>query len=219
MSETIEFDESELLQFGSATMYEASGLSCWLDAAIRPAWPGARLVGRAFPVVAALGDNLALHHGIEQAAAGDVLVVDAGGGAYGYWGEVMTVAAQARGIRGLVIDGGVRDTDQLARLGFAAFSSTVAIRGTRKEWPGHCGLPITLRGRVIERGDLVVADADGIATIPMAHVAATITSARERAQKEEHFMARLRAGETTLDLYGFRGLGKPLRPAVGVDDD
>ncbi len=202
-------DTRELLALGTATLYEASKLDCFLDVAFRPAWDGAQLAGRAVPVCAQLGDNLALHHGIEAAAPGDVLLVDAGGAPFGYWGEVMAVAAQARGIRGLVIDGGVRDTGQLETLGFPVFSTAIAIRGTIKQWPGTVGRPITLRGRVIRHGDVVVADRDGIVVLPAECYERILDASRERVAKEESFMDRLRAGETTLDLYGFRELGTP----------
>jgi 4-hydroxy-4-methyl-2-oxoglutarate aldolase len=207
----LEDDAEELLRLGSATLYEASGLDCFLDAAFRPAWEGAQIVGRAVPVSAQIGDNLALHHGLVEAGAGDVLVVDGGGAPFGYWGEVMTVAAQACGIRGLIIDGGVRDTAQLARLGFPAFSTSISIRGTIKQWPGTVGLPITLRGRVVRRGDVVVADRDGVAIFPASEYGRVLDASRLRAEKEDAYMARLRAGETTLDAYDFRRLGEPLR--------
>ena len=207
-------DAAELLRLGSATLYEASGQDCFLDAAFRPAWDGAEIVGRAVPVAAQAGDNLALHHGLEAAGPGDVLVVDAGGAPFGYWGEVMAVAAQARGIAGLVIDGGVRDTAQLRELGFAAFSTSISIRGTIKHWPGTIGIPITLRGRVVNAGDLVVADRDGVAILPAGDVERIRNAARARAAKEDAYMARLRAGELTLDLYDFRRFGDPIRPAA-----
>ncbi|MBP5801429.1 4-carboxy-4-hydroxy-2-oxoadipate aldolase/oxaloacetate decarboxylase [Microbacterium maritypicum] len=207
----LESEAQELLRLGSATLYEASHSDCFLDPAFRPAWDGAQLVGRAYPVSAQVGDNLALHHGIEAAGDGDVLIVDAGGAAFGYWGEVMTVAAQARGIRGLVIDGGVRDTAQLAALGFPAFSTSISIRGTIKQWPGSVGLTITLRGRVVRRGDVIVADGDGIVAIPAERYDEVLDASRDRAAKEEGYMARLRDGETTLDVYDFRHLGAPRR--------
>lgn len=208
---TDSYSDAELLRLGSATLYEASKQDLYLDAVFRPVWPGAEVVGRAVPVHVAIGDNLALHHAIAAAGAGTVIVADAGSGAYGYWGEVMTVAAQARGIRGLVIDGGVRDTNHLARLAFPVFSTNVAIRGTVKRWPGILGAPVTLRGHVVCDGDLVVGDADGIAVIPSSIVDDIVTAARERASKEESFMAELRNGRTTLDLYNLRKLGDPLR--------
>lgn len=207
-------DAAELLRLGSATLYEASGQDCFLDAAFRPAWDGAEIVGRAVPVAAQAGDNLALHHGLEAAGPGDVLVVDGGGAPFGYWGEVMAVAAQARGIAGLVIDGGVRDIAHLRELGFPAFSTSISIRGTIKCWPGTIGIPITLRGRVVNAGDLVVADRDGVAILPSGDVDRILEAARARAAKEDAYMARLRAGELTLDLYDFRRLGDPIRPAA-----
>lgn len=202
-------DAAELLAMGSATLYEASNQDLFLASAFRPAWDGARIVGRALPVEAAVGDNLALHWGIAEAQPGEVLMVDAGGGDYGYFGEVMAVASQARGIAGLVIDGGVRDTVQLAELGFPTFSTAISIRGTEKSWPGGVGGTTTLRGRVVERGDLVVADRDGVAVIPQADVARVVKAARKRVVKEDMYMERLRGGELTLDLYGFRGQGSP----------
>nr|WP_269778460.1 4-carboxy-4-hydroxy-2-oxoadipate aldolase/oxaloacetate decarboxylase [Microbacterium sp. MAH-37] len=198
------------MRLGSATLYEASRSDCFLDAAFRPAWDGAQLVGRAVPVTAQQGDNLALHHGIEAAGPGDVLVVDGGGAPFGYWGEVMAVAAQARGIRGLIIDGGVRDTAQLAALGFPAFSTSISIRGTIKKWPGTIGVSITLRGRIVQCGDVVVADRDGVVVLPAGRYDEVLSASRERADKEDAYMERLRTGEVTLDVYDFRRLGAPI---------
>lgn len=207
----LDIDAAELLAMGTATLYEASTEDLFLDVAFRPAWDGAEMVGRALPVSARVGDNLALHWGIADAQPGDVLVVDAGGGAYGYWGEVMTVAAQARGIAGLIIDGGVRDTKQMQGLGFPVFSTEISIRGTEKQWPGTVGRTITLRGRVVSRDDLVVADRDGICVIPAADVSRVVEASRIRVAKEDTYMERLRSGELTVDVYGFRALGSPLR--------
>lgn len=204
-----ELDTAAILELGSATIYEASGSDCYLDASIRSAWPGARVVGRALPVLAGAGDNLALHWALALAEPGDILVVDGGDIPCGYFGEVMAVAAQARGIRGLVIDGGVRDTQQLEALNFPAFSSRIAIRGTEKRWPGTVGPAITIRGRRVERGDLVVADRDGIAVIPNARVTEVLSAAHERAGQEVEYIKRIRAGELTLDVYPLRLLGLP----------
>lgn len=202
--------KAELLKLGSATVYEASGIDCFLDANFRPAWPGAEMVGRALTVSAQEGDNLALHHAIEQAEPGDVLVVDAGGAKFGFWGEVMTVAAQARGIVGLIIDGGVRDTEALEKLQFPAFSTSISIRGTGKDWAGMIGYPITLRGRVINKGDIVIADRDGVAVVPLNKYDDALELSRKREAKEQVYMEKLRAGELSLDLYNFRPLGDPL---------
>jgi len=205
-------DPTEVLQLGSATLYEASGMDCYLDSAIRPAWPGAQLVGSAYPVVAGAADNLALHWAIALAEPGDVLVVDGGDIDCGYLGEVMAVAAQARGIAGVVIDGGVRDTRQLEELGFPVFSSRIAIRGTQKRWAGRLGAAITIRGRRVGPGDFVVADRDGIAVVPREDREPVLRKARERAAAEADYMRRLREGELTLDVYPLRSLDEPVAP-------
>lgn len=198
---------AELLALGSATVYEASGLDCFLPATLRPAWPGARVVGTALPVRTAPGDNLPLHLALEQARPDEVLVVDAGAAPHGYWGEVLTVAAQQRGVRGLVIDGGVRDTAQLEELAFPVFSSWVALRGTTKDDPGTVGEPITLGTAPVARGDLVLADGDGVVVVPAARVDEVLAAARRRAEKESGYLDRLRAGETTMAVYGFSRTG------------
>ena len=198
---------AELLTLGSATVYEASGLDCYLPATLRPVWSGAEVVGTALPVRTAAGDNLPLHLALEQAADGEVLVVDAGAAPHGYWGEVLTVAAQQRGVRALVIDGGVRDTAQLEQLGFPVWSSWVALRGTGKDDVGSVGAPITLGVAPVARGDLVVGDRDGVVVVPADRLPDVLTAARGRAEKEAGYLQRLRAGETTMDVYGFSRTG------------
>ncbi|UZX02866.1 4-carboxy-4-hydroxy-2-oxoadipate aldolase/oxaloacetate decarboxylase [Arthrobacter sp. CDRTa11] len=200
----------ELLDMGSATLYEASGIDCYLNPTFQPAWAGAQFVGRALPVLAASGDNLALHWALALARPGDVLVVDGGDEDCGYFGEVMAVAAQARGIAGVIIDGGVRDTRQLEALKFPVFSTRVAIRGTNKKWAGSIGPTLTLRGRPISRGDLVVADRDGIAVLPSSRISEVVEAARQRTAVEDAYMQRLREGELTLDVFGFRDIDEPL---------
>jgi 4-hydroxy-4-methyl-2-oxoglutarate aldolase len=193
-----------LLELGSATLYEASGVDCDLDPAIRAAWPGAAVCGRALTVRTGPEDNLAIHFALLQAGAGDVLVVDAHGRPCGYWGEVLAVAAQAKGVAGLVIDGGVRDTERLAAIGFPAFSRFVSVRRTVKLEPGEIGVPVVVGGRTVVTGDMVVADADGVIALPAATVEATIAAGEARVAKEDGWMESLRAGATTVDLLGLR---------------
>jgi 4-hydroxy-4-methyl-2-oxoglutarate aldolase len=209
MTTAVELDplHDELLQHGTATLYEASGLECFLPATLRPAWPGATIVGIALPVRAGVGDNLALHLALEVARPGDVLVVDAGGAPNGYWGEVLAIAAQERGVRGLVIDGGVRDTERLEALEFAVFSRWIAIEGTLKDDIGTVGTPIRIGQAPIVRGDVVVADRDGIVVLPSGHFAEILEAARARTAKEVDIFSRIRSGELTLDIYGFRPNG------------
>ena len=206
MTETLELAElrDELLTLGAATLYEASGWDVFLPAGIRAAWPAARIVGTALPVRAAAGDNLPLHLALEQAEPGEVLVVDAAGAPHGYWGEVLTVAAQQRGVLGLVIHGGVRDIDRLEELGFPAFSSCIALEGTLKDDLGTVGEPIRIGRADVERGDVVVADRDGVVVIPAKIFAEVLEKSRARGVKEAQFIERIRAGESTVDLYGLR---------------
>lgn len=193
-----------LAGFGTATIYEASGLDCALDPALRPVYPGARLAGRALPVRTHPADNLPLHLALEQAGPGDVLVVDGRQELCGYWGEVLAVAAQARGVAGLVIDGGVRDVVEQERLGFPVFARGVCVRRTGKANRGIVGAPLTVAGVLVQPGDAVVADADGVVVLPPGAVTPTLEASGTRIAKEDAIMARLRDGELTLDLYGFR---------------
>jgi len=191
-----------LLELGSATLYEASGVDCDLDPAIRAAWPGAAVSGRALTVRTGPEDNLAIHLALLEASPGDVLVVDAHGLPCGYWGEVLGVAAQAKGVAGLVIDGGVRDVGRLAAIGFPAFSRFVTVRRTAKAVPGEIGSPIVVGGRTVSAGDTVVADADGVLVLSASIVDATVAAGEARVAKEDDWMDRLRAGATTVDLLG-----------------
>lgn len=202
----VTLDVDRLLEWGSATLHEACPAPNALPAGIRPAWPGAHVVGRAYPVKVAPGDNLALHWAIVQAAPGDVIVADAHDAEHGHWGEVMAVGAQARGIAGLVIAGGVRDTSQQADLGFPVFSSSITVRGTAKRWSGVLGEPLVLGGVRVSRGDVIVADADGVVCIPQSSFEETVQRAAARIEKEATIMTALRAGSTTLDEYGLRAI-------------
>ena len=128
-----------LLELGTSTVYEGSGLDIWVDPRLRPVWTSARLAGPAYPVQAVPGDNLALQRAVRDAPAGSVLVADAGGGEFGYWGEILTEIAMVRGLVGLVIDGSVRDIDEIERLGFPIFASGLAMRHAAKVDPGVVG--------------------------------------------------------------------------------
>jgi 4-hydroxy-4-methyl-2-oxoglutarate aldolase len=195
---------AELARLGVATVYEASGLDCALDPAVRPVWRCPRVAGRALPVRTHPADNLPLHLAVERARPGDLLVVDGREEICGYWGEVLAVAAQQRGIVGLVIDGGVRDTTEQEGLGFPVWSRGVGVRRTGKFWPGLVGEAITVAGVPVRPGDAVVADADGVLVLPAEAVEATLAAARQRIEKENGIMRRLREGELTMDVYGFR---------------
>jgi 4-hydroxy-4-methyl-2-oxoglutarate aldolase len=187
----------------SATLSEAAGLPVALSPDLRPVWAGARLCGPAFTVQGAGGDNLALHHAVPQAPPGSVLVADLGGARFGHWGEVLTVAAQHRGLAGLLIDGGVRDAAELQELDFPVFSRNNSILGTRKDFRGVFGRPVTVGGVTIHDGDLVVGDVDGVVALPSADVDGILDRADARVAHENELMAQLRQGRGTLDLYDF----------------
>lgn len=183
-----------------------------MPAAIKPFAPHVRLAGPAFPVRAPAGDNLFLHHAIYAAQAGDVLVVDVGSRAeFGHWGDIMAAAAQQRGIAGLVITGGVRDSRQLLAMEFPTFAGAVSIRGTAKDphGAGQIGGPIDIGDVTIHAGDLVFGDADGVVVLPAVQADAVIAQARERDRKEDEITRRLRAGESTLTIYGLPALAEP----------
>ncbi|SOD91443.1 RraA family protein [Streptomyces sp. Ag109_G2-15] len=193
----------------SATLLEASKPGIALSPELRSLWAGARLCGPAFTVQGAGGDNLALHHAVLQAPPGSVLVADLGGARFGHWGEILTVAAQHRGIAGLLIDGGVRDADEIKGLGFPVFSRNNAILGTRKDFRGVFGGPVTVGGITVHTGDLVVGDVDGVVALPSAGAEEILDRADARLARENELVKQLREGRTTLDLYNnFEAAGR-----------
>lgn len=190
---------------GSATLLEARPSSAALPSSIKSVAQKFSFAGFAFTVQVPPGDNLWLHHALALARPGDAIVASAAGGLeHGYFGEVMAESAMARGIAALVIEGGVRDSAQIAELGFPVFSERICIRGTTKE-PGLAGAlhrPVVIGGVTVRPGDLVVGDADGVVVIPAAEIDATIAAGIEREEKERRLIERLRTGETTVDIYG-----------------
>jgi 4-hydroxy-4-methyl-2-oxoglutarate aldolase len=205
---------ARIAKLSSASLHEAGGKIGALPAALKPLTPAQRVCGRAFPVRNPPGDNLFLHHAIYAAAPGDVLVVDAGDGdEFGHWGDIMAAAAQLRGIAGLVITGGVRDSQQMAAMNFPVFSTSVAIKGTGKNprGDGALGQPVTLGGVVVEEGDVVFGDADGVVVLPRALALEIADKAVQRDRDEDEILQRLRAGETTLQIYNLPDIGAPVR--------
>jgi len=195
---------AEIALLSSATLHEAAGKIGALPAALKPLTPGMRVCGRALPVSGPPGDNLWLHHAIYEAKPGEVLVIDVGMGTeYGYWGEVMALASQVRGIGGLVITGGVRDSRCMVEMNFPVFSATVCIRGTGKNprGVGSIGTPIRIGDVTVNRRDIVCGDADGVVVLPAAHAAAIAAEARARDAAEQGIFEKLRAGKSTLEIY------------------
>lgn len=190
-----------LLELGTATLGESGALA--MPSRVRAAWRGARLAAKAFPVCCVPGDNLAIHVAVTAAPTGSALVVDVGDEPErGYWGEVLTTAAQARGLAGLVIDGGVRDTSALERLGFPAFASTVALPGATKTEGGSAGASAVVAGVPVSVDDWVVGDQDGVVVVPAGAVDDVVARAGDRAAKEVRLFEALREGATTMELLG-----------------
>src|SRR5262245_49270716 len=189
------------VELGAATLGESGARR--MQARIKPAWGGARVAGLAYPVRCTPGDNLAVHVAVAEAPPGVVLAVDVGTEReLGYWGEVLTTGAQARGIAGLVIDGGVRDVDALERLAFPVFSALVALTGATKTLPGAIGASAVVGDARVEMGDWVVGDRDGVVVVPGDALDAVVTAGRARADKERAMFEALRSGKTTIELLG-----------------
>lgn len=185
-----------LNQFGAATLGESGGRI--MAPRIAPAWPGATIAAPAFPVRCTSGDNLAIHVAVAEAPPGSCLVVDVGElSDYGYWGEVLTTAAQARGLAGLVIDGGVRDIVAIETRGFPVFASTIALRGATKDQAGAVNVPIRCGGASVVRGDWVVGDADGVVLVPGESFDEVLDAASTRARREAAMFEELKSGKTT----------------------
>lgn len=196
---------AELAAFGTATVGEVVPAARILDAAIRPVRQGAAAAGTAFTVACRPGDNLAVHLAIRELAPGDMLVVDYGGSLdTGPFGEILALACMSRQAAGLVIDGAVRDTAPIRDLGFPVFSRGVAIRGTTKADRGTLRSAVRVGGMEVRHGDIVVADDDAVLVLDHADLAAALDGSRRRAAHEAEIMARIRRGETTVDILGLK---------------
>lgn len=190
----------------TATLHEAGGKIGVLPPVIKPVAPRFRLCGPALTVHSPGGDNLWLHRAIEAARPGDVLVVHVGGAyEHGYWGEIMTTAAKVKGLAGLVIDGCVRDGVLLDEIGLPVFARGLCIRGTGKDYGaiGWLNEPVLFGETRVEAGDLIVGDADGVVVVPRRSAADVVARAQQREAAEAAILGRVRAGESTMQIYGF----------------
>jgi 4-hydroxy-4-methyl-2-oxoglutarate aldolase len=197
---------------GAATVYEASGRKGFVDPRIKPLARGIRLLGPAFTVECHPKDNLMLHKALQIAQKGDVLVVSTQG--YpdaGYWGGLMATSALARELGGLAIDGCVRDSAEILDMGFPVFCRDTCIRGTVKSTLGRVNHAIVFGGAVVNPGDLVVGDDDGLVIVARAEIETVRNAARERVAKEVKKAAELSKGITSVELNTldpvFRSLG------------
>ena len=200
------YDPAVLAQactLGTSTLFEASGVSTSaVDSNIRTVWAGASVAGPAYPLECSPGDNLAIHIAMEKVPRASILVISTQGFVAGYWGEVLTVAAEAAGVVGLVIDGGVRDIAAITKRRFPVFTRGISMRGTIKASAPSVGQAISFAGTPVETGDLVVADDDGVLVIPAAKVEYTLAQGQIRSDKEAKMMEALAQGKSTLELMG-----------------
>jgi len=197
---------SKLQVFGSATVYEALGRVGAMDHAIKPLDSRRSVVGRAFTVDSAPGDNLTVHYGASLASRGDVLVVDAKAFvAAGPWGDVLSHYAMNRGIAGLVIDGSVRDSRAIMDMEFPVFCRGVCIIGTDKVNLGRVNEPIVCGGVTVRPGDVIVGDADGVAVVPRELVGDAYEASAKREQAENNLRSAIARGASLIDLLNLRG--------------
>ncbi|HEY8462747.1 MAG TPA: 4-carboxy-4-hydroxy-2-oxoadipate aldolase/oxaloacetate decarboxylase [Bacillota bacterium] len=196
---------TKLKELSTPTVLESLKGKFNMNSEIKPFWPGAKAVGVALTVRCQVGDNLTLHKAIEISQPGDLLVVDAGGykETGGMFGEIMALTARKRGVVGLVIDGAVRDIPILRELNFPVFARNTSPGSTVKKSFGSINRPITCGGILVNPGDLIIADEDGVVVIPAARAEEVIKAGQERDQKEIQIKKLIEQGKSTVEIYGF----------------
>ena len=190
---------------GTATVHEAMGRLGYLGPELRPIQRGTRIAGSAVTVLSHPGDNIMIHAAVEVCRPGDVLVVTTTApSTHGMFGELLASSLMARGVRGLVMDAGVRDTEELREMGFPVWTRHVSCQGTVKSTPGSVNVPVTLGGAIVHPGDVICADDDGVVVVERQRAAWVLDASTQRLAKEAAMRERLRAGELGVDIYGLR---------------
>ncbi|MGR3495968.1 4-carboxy-4-hydroxy-2-oxoadipate aldolase/oxaloacetate decarboxylase [Citreimonas sp.] len=194
-----------LAEFGVATVHEAQGRTGLMHQRLRPIWRGPAVSGTAVTCTLPPGDNWMIHVATEQCRDGDILVAAPIAEAHsGYFGELIGTILKTRGVRGLIIDAGCRDVDELEELGFPVWSRSICAHGTVKETLGDVNVPVSCGETIVNPGDAIVADTDGVCVVPRANVAEVVKACEARLDKEDAARVRYQAGELGLDVNSMR---------------